>query len=81
MEYDPDEQIQATISRYELFKKGRLVETELEDFVLRYYERDEFQRLLETAGFAGIRVARPHDDGVEPGDEDSTIMFECRRYS
>ena len=66
--------------RYELFKNGRLVETELEDFAVRYYERDDFRRLLDTAGFVGIRAARPHDD-AELGGEDNAVVFECSRPS
>ena len=77
-QHHPDEQVHRQIMRYELFENGRLVETELEDFVVRYYELDDFQRLLDTAGFVGIRATRPYDD-AEPGDEDDTVVFECTR--
>ena len=76
--YDADDQLQESVERYELFKNGRLVETELEDFTIRFYERDEFQLLLEQVGFVGIRASRAGDD-AEPSHDDDTIVFECSR--
>ena len=75
---DPDEQIHRQIMRYELFENGRLVDTELEDFAVRYYERDQLQRLLAAAGFVDIRTARSYDD-TEPSDEDDTVVIDCIR--
>ena len=54
--YDADDQLQKSIQTYELFRNGRLVETELEEFNIRFYERDEFQLLLEQTGFVGIEA-------------------------
>lgn len=76
--YDSEEQVRRDIHRYELFRDGHLVDTELEDFVLRFYERDEFQRLLEATGFSNIRVTKAYEN-TEPDSEDATIVFECRK--
>lgn len=76
--YDPKEQVQRNLDRYELFKDGHLVETELEDYVLQFYERDEFQQLLEATGFSSIRATKAYED-AEPDREDTTIVFQCRK--
>jgi len=74
--YDSQEQVERSSHKYELFKEGSLIETELEDFALRVYERDEFQKLLEATGFNNIRATKTYQD-AEPDKEDTTIAFEC----
>lgn len=76
--YDREEGIERAINRYELFKNGHLIETELEDFPAKYYEREEFQQLLEATGFVDIRVNKAYQD-AEPGIEDRSIIFRCRK--
>lgn len=76
--YNPEEQLQRDIHKYELFKDGHLVEIELGDFVLRFYERDESQQLLEAAGFSNVKASKAYED-VEPDGEDTTIVFQCRK--
>jgi len=73
--YDSQEQVERDSHRYELFKDGSLIETELEDFAIRVYERDEFQNLLEGAGFFNVRANKAYED-AEPDKEDTTIVFE-----
>jgi SAM-dependent methyltransferase len=73
--YDSQEQVERSSHKYELFKDGSLIETELEDFAIRVYERDEFQNLLEAAGFVNIRATKAYED-AEPDEEDTTIVFE-----
>jgi len=74
--YDSQEQVERDNHKYELFKDGSLIETELEDFAVRVYEEDEFQKLLEATGFNNIRATKAYQD-AEPGREDTTIVFEC----
>ena len=76
--YDPEKQIQRDIHRYELLKDGHLIDTEFEDFELRFYELDEFQQILEATSFIDVRASRPYGD-TEPDDSDRTIVFSCRK--
>jgi SAM-dependent methyltransferase len=73
--YDSQEQIERDSHKYELFKDGSLIETELEDFNVLVYERDEFQKLLEAKGFINVRATKAYQD-TEPDREDTTIVFE-----
>jgi len=76
--YDSQEQVERDSHKYELFKDGSLIETELEDFALRVYERDEFQKLLEATGFINVRATKTYQD-AEPDEGDATLVFECRK--
>jgi ubiquinone/menaquinone biosynthesis C-methylase UbiE len=76
--YDEKEQICRAINRYELFKAETLLETEFEEFTLRFYEPAEFRGLLETAGFENIRLLKPYQSG-EPDGGDPSIVFECSK--
>lgn len=61
--------------RHERFVDGKLVETELDVYIERFYEEIEFSELLRTAGFADIRVSRPFDEANYPG----YLAFMCKK--
>ena len=48
-----DEGPTKSVMRYELVKNGKLLETEFEDFNLRYYGLAEFTQLLKAWAFSG----------------------------
>lgn len=76
--YDEKSQLQHDIHRYHLFKNGRLIESEVEYFLLRFYEPARFQGLLENTGFTAIQVTQAFEDiGIE--ENESVIIFQCRR--
>lgn len=74
--YDAANQTVQSIHRYELFRNGRLLETEWEELGVRMYEPAEFLSLLEVSGFVDIRRL---DNGGKTGVGDSAMVFECRR--
>lgn len=74
--YSAEEHVSYSIGRYELVKNGRLLETEFEDFNLRFYAPDEFQAMLEAAGFTAIRAWKAYR--FEPPEEtEESLVFEC----
>ncbi|TVR57890.1 MAG: class I SAM-dependent methyltransferase [Spirochaetaceae bacterium] len=75
--YDAADHIMRSVSRYDFMKDGKLCETEMESLDLRYYDRAEFQALLEETGFDSVKCAKPYSG--EPPDGDETVVFECRR--
>ena len=77
-EYDPTKRVQQDVHWYGVFDNGRLIESETENLSLRLYEQAEFCRLLEAAGFSGIRATRPYCE-VEPTEGDAAVVFGCRR--
>lgn len=61
--------------RHERFVDGKLVETELDVYVERFYKETEFSALLRAAGFTDIQVSRPFDETRYPG----YLAFVCKK--
>jgi hypothetical protein len=76
--YDEAERVAHSIHRYELIKDGQLLEMEYEDFNLRFYHPEEFQELLETAGFNEIRRFKAYRF-CAPDETDESLIFECSK--
>jgi SAM-dependent methyltransferase len=75
---DAQTQTYASLERYEVFKDGRLLETELEETTGRSYMPNELEALLEEAGFVEVRTFKLLSD--QPADQtDLEVTVECRR--
>jgi hypothetical protein len=75
-EYSEKERISRSIHRYDLCKDGQLLETEFEDFNLRFYDLAEFHDLLVAAGFREIKTFKAYQYRT-PDDQDESVIFEC----
>jgi hypothetical protein len=77
-EYNERERISRSIHRYDLCQGSELVETEFEDFVLRFYDQAEFHDLLIAVGFKDIKTFKAYQ--FRPPDEnDQSLVFDCVR--
>jgi SAM-dependent methyltransferase len=78
---DIDYLTQRTVShlRYERWRDGRLVESELELFALRWWGVREFELALQACGFRDITMSGSYRHGHAPGRDDKVITFEARR--
>lgn len=65
--------------RYERWRGGRLVETELEDLVVRLWALKEFELTLQAAGFADITVCGDYRLGRPPRPTDGWWCFQAMR--
>lgn len=70
---------QYTIShnRYEKWKNGKLLQTELERFPLRWYGVEEFKLVLENIGFEDIIISADYKYGQFPTESSQMITFEA----
>lgn len=70
---------QYTIShgRYEKWRKGVLLQTELEYFPLRWYGVEEFKLILESIGFKNIVISSDYKFGQYPSNSEEIITFEA----
>ncbi|WP_153732794.1 class I SAM-dependent methyltransferase [Sporosarcina obsidiansis] len=70
---------QHTIShnRYEKWRNGTLIQTELERFPLRWYGIEEFKMLLEQVGFEDIVISADYEYGQYPTKSNQTITYEA----
>lgn len=73
---------QYTVShhRYEKWKNGELIQTELERFPLRWYGVEEFKIILEQIGFRDIVISADYQYGKYPENAAQTITFEATAY-
>jgi SAM-dependent methyltransferase len=75
---DAQTQTYTSLERYEVFKDGRLLETEIEETVGRSYMPNELEALLEEAGFVEVRTFKLLSD--QPADQTVLeVTIECRR--
>lgn len=70
---------QYTIShgRYEKWREGVLIQTELEYFPLRWYGVEEFRLILENIGFKDIMISSDYKLGQYPSNSEEIITFEA----
>ncbi|HEY1533319.1 MAG TPA: class I SAM-dependent methyltransferase, partial [Polyangiaceae bacterium] len=76
--FNAAERISYGMGRYELIQNGRLLDTELEEFNLRFYEQDEFRSMLDAAGFANVQAHKAYGPDL-PDSVDETLVFEAVR--
>ena len=76
----PDrDNIRRSIGRYELIDGNRLIQTEIEDFKVRLYDKDELSVMLKTVGFKEINMVKAYDHNKHPESNDEVVIFECRK--
>ncbi|WP_101696282.1 class I SAM-dependent methyltransferase [Clostridium minihomine] len=70
---------QYTIShgRYEKWREGVLLQTELEYFPLRWYGVEEFRSILEWIGFKDIVISADYQWGQYPSSPEAIVTFEA----
>lgn len=79
VEIDLVRQRRVTHDRYERWRGGALVESELEVMAFRLWGLKEFELALAAAGFGDISVGADHQAGKRPGRSSRILNFEARR--
>lgn len=64
-----------SLLRYEKWRDGALVATELQRFTLQYWSRPEFGRMLADAGFADVTVTADYRENRGPAPGSRTWTF------
>ncbi|WP_107951323.1 class I SAM-dependent methyltransferase [Lysinibacillus parviboronicapiens] len=65
--------------KYEKWRKGKLVDTELQKFAMRWYGIEEFKLILESIGFSDITCSADYTYKKQPSKESQLITFEAIR--
>jgi SAM-dependent methyltransferase len=78
VQYSGAANVTSSLHRYELVEAGRLVATEYEDFRVRSYAPEEFQGLLQEAGFTRIESLKPYERRAADAGDDA-IVFLARK--
>ena len=69
------EQIEHTLIRYEKWKDGKLIDTELQHLPLHWFGREEFVMCLREHGYTDIALCANYKDGTEPSSHDDQLCF------
>lgn len=77
VEVDPIKQFRVSQTRYEKWRSGKLIQTELERYPLRWYGVEEFRMILELAGFTDITISADYTFGEYPTRTGQAITFEA----
>lgn len=76
-EVDHVNQFSVSHHRYERWKRGKLLDTELERFAMRWYGVEEFRTILENHGFGDIVISADYTYGKYPDSAQQSITFEA----
>lgn len=77
VEVDYIKQYLISHGRYEKWRNGTLIQTELERFPLRWYGVEEFKLILQEIGFEDIIISADYKLGQYPVNTDQLITFEA----
>lgn len=77
VEVDYINQYTVSHGRYEKWREGVLLQTELEYFPLRWYGVEEFKLILEDIGFKNIVISSDYKFGQYPSNSEGIITFEA----
>lgn len=78
VETDPVRQTTCSQLRYELWRDGALVATEIDLFALRFWGILEFELALREAGFEAVEVVVDYRRGAAPSAQAGMFTFEAR---
>lgn len=68
-------QLNMSMIRYEKWKDGQLIATELQNFPLHWFGRDEFFLCLKENGYKDITLCANYTDGIQPSSHKDTLCF------
>lgn len=80
VEVDHINQYTVSHHRYEKWRNGEIIQTELERFPLRWYGIEEFKMVLEQVGFRDIQISADYKYGEYPTKTSEIITFEAVAY-
>ncbi|MBD0266880.1 MAG: class I SAM-dependent methyltransferase [Cyanobacteria bacterium Co-bin8] len=69
------EQVEHTLIRYEKWKDGKLIDTELQHLPLHWFGREEFIMCLREHGYIDVTLCANYKDGLKPETHDDQLCF------
>jgi SAM-dependent methyltransferase len=73
------QQYKVSLIRYEKWRQGTLIATELQQLALRWYGVEELRMILEQIGFIDVVVYADFDPDQPPSRSDQKFVFEATR--
>jgi SAM-dependent methyltransferase len=79
VETDLFNQYKVSYLKYEKWRKGKLIQSELQRFALRWYGVEEFKLLLESIGFSDVVVSADFNYDSQPTNSNQQFVYEAVR--
>ncbi|MGE7094159.1 class I SAM-dependent methyltransferase [Lysinibacillus sp. NPDC048646] len=79
VEADLFNQYKVSYLKYEKWREGKRIQSELQRFALRWYGVEEFKLVLESIGFSDVVVSADFDYGKQPTNSKQTLTYEATR--
>ncbi|BFT72815.1 class I SAM-dependent methyltransferase [Paenibacillus sp. P36] len=79
IEADLFNQYKVSYIKYEKWRNGALIQTELQRYALRWYGVEEFKLVLESLGFTDVVVSADFDPNKAPTHAEQSYVFEAVR--
>ncbi|WP_270166917.1 class I SAM-dependent methyltransferase [Paenibacillus sp. SYP-B4298] len=79
VEADFYHQYKVTLIKYEKWRHGALIQTELQRLALRWYGVEEFKLVLESIGFSDVVVSADFEYGKSPAHRNQNYVYEAYR--
>jgi SAM-dependent methyltransferase len=79
VEADLFHQYKVTYLKYEKWRNGALIQTELQRFAIRWYGVEEFKLVLESIGFTDVVVSADYEYGQAPTHGKQKYVYEAVR--
>ncbi|MGM0884893.1 MAG: class I SAM-dependent methyltransferase [Bacillota bacterium] len=77
VEADIFNQYKVSYLKYEKWRNGSLIQTELQRFAVRWYGIDEFKLILESVGFSDVVVSADFEYGKKPTNGKQKYIYEA----
>ncbi|MFJ5717975.1 class I SAM-dependent methyltransferase [Neobacillus sp. NPDC093127] len=77
VEADLFNQYKVSYLKYEKWRTGKLIQSELQRFALRWYGVEEFKLVLESIGFSNVMVSADFEYGKQPTNSKQTFVYEA----
>lgn len=77
VEVDVVNQYTVSYLKYEKWQKGKLIQTELQRFPLRWYGIEEFKLVLQNVGFSNVGCSADYVYGKQPSKDEKIYTFEA----
>src|SRR5690625_3196447 len=72
-------QYKVSYLKYEKWRGGNRIQSELQHFAIRWYGIEEFKLVLESIGFSNVVVSAELEYGKQPTHPEQTITYEAVR--
>jgi hypothetical protein len=73
------QQYKVSYLKYEKWRKGNLIQSELQRISIRWYGVEEFKFILENIGFKNVSVSADFENGKKPTNGNQKFVYQATK--